>query len=112
MPREVGADCYGRCAGVVTGHVESLRTCEWGDFVGAYLVGVGGFADDQRGRELMSKWDDAKAVKVGQKIVRAQESFLIAYRVGGRPAEWAFDYLHKNQQLFLDYESEREGENS
>jgi hypothetical protein len=53
MRREVGADCYGRCAGVVTGHVESLRACEWGYFVGAYLVGVGGFADDQRGRKLM-----------------------------------------------------------
>jgi hypothetical protein len=51
----VGADCYGRCAGVVAGHVESLRACEWGYFVGAYLVGVGGFADDPRGRKLMSK---------------------------------------------------------
>jgi hypothetical protein len=56
MPREVGADCYGRCAGVVTGHVESLRACEWGYFVGAYLVGVGGVADDPRGRKLMS-WE-------------------------------------------------------
>jgi hypothetical protein len=54
----------------------------------------------------MNKWDDAKAVKVGQKIVRAQESFLTAYRVGGRPAEWAFEYLGKNKQLFLDYEAE------
>jgi hypothetical protein len=50
----VGADCYGRCAGVVAGHVESLRTCEWGYFVGACVVGVGGFADDPRGRKLMS----------------------------------------------------------
>jgi hypothetical protein len=49
----VGADCYGRCAGVVTGDVGSLRACEWGDFVGAYFVGVGGVADDQRGRKLM-----------------------------------------------------------
>jgi hypothetical protein len=49
----VGADCYGRCAGVVTGHVESLRACQWGYFVGAYFVGVGYVADDPRGRKLM-----------------------------------------------------------
>jgi hypothetical protein len=53
MRREVGADCHGRCAGVVTWHVESLRACEWGYFVGACVVGVGGVADDTRGRELM-----------------------------------------------------------
>jgi hypothetical protein len=52
----VGADCHGRCPGVVTGHVKSLRTCEWGDFVGAHLVGVGCVADHQRGRKLMT-WE-------------------------------------------------------
>jgi hypothetical protein len=65
---EVGADCYGRCAGVVTGHVESLRAGEWGYFVGAYLVGVGGFADDQRGRKLMS-WESTGDFKTLDDIV-------------------------------------------
>jgi hypothetical protein len=51
----------------------------------------------------MSDWDDATAVKVAHKIIRAQQSLLVAYRTGGKPPESAIDYLMKNKQRFMVY---------
>jgi hypothetical protein len=47
--------------------------------------------------------DDATALKIAHKLVKAQEKLLIAYRVGGRPPIGAIDYLEANKNGFLEY---------
>jgi hypothetical protein len=133
----VGADCYGRCAGVVTGHVESLRACEWGYFVGAYLVGVGGVADDQRGRKLMSDTYPEKLVDLleylNKRMTQAQgapvqdESWLTNSEVSGFAYEDVVESLEdlledmlsrsraseNDRETFASYKTRKEqGENS
>ena len=51
----------------------------------------------------MSDWSDATAVKVAYKIIRAQQSLLVAYRTGSAPPESALDFLMKNKQRFMAY---------
>jgi hypothetical protein len=137
MQHEVGADCHGRCAGVVAGHVKSLRACEWGYFVGAYLVGVGDFADDQRGRKLMSDTYTEKLVDLleylNKRMVTANwdpvedESWLTNSEVSGFAYEDAVESLEEvledmlsrsrasenDRETFTSYKTRKEqGENS
>jgi hypothetical protein len=52
---------------------------------------------------MSNEWDDPTAVKVAYKIIRAQQSLLVAYRTGGRPPESAIDFLTKNKGRFMAY---------
>jgi hypothetical protein len=97
MRREVGADRYGRCAGAVTGHVESLCACEWGYFVGAYLVGVGGVADDPRGRKLMKEQRSWSEERAWEKLA----AFDLSYRGGYDPDTEAKRNLLVRELLIL-----------
>lgn len=50
----------------------------------------------------MPEWDDATAVKVAYRIIKAQERLLVAYRTGRTPGA-AIDYLNANKERFLAY---------
>jgi hypothetical protein len=56
--------------------------------------------------------DHAKLLKSAEKVIRAQERLLVAYRTGGRPPEWVFRDLAQHKPAWdvylMDQDSRKE----
>lgn len=47
--------------------------------------------------------EDAESViSVLIKVIKAQQAFLLSYRTGKRPPQWAFDDLEKARKIGVD----------
>lgn len=49
-----------------------------------------------------------KALAAAEKIIKAQDRLLIAYRVGGRPPEWVFKDLDRNRPVWDAYQMDQD----
>lgn len=49
-----------------------------------------------------------KALKAAEKIIKAQDRLLIAYRTGGRPPEWVFKDLDRNRGVWDAYQTDQD----
>lgn len=46
--------------------------------------------------------DAEKILKILLKVIKAQQAFLVSYRTGKRPPEWAFNDLEKARKAGVD----------
>ena len=49
-----------------------------------------------------------KALKAAEKIIKAQDRLLIAYRTGGQPPEWVFKDLNRNRAVWDAYQMDQD----
>lgn len=58
----------------------------------------------------MSETPEAgKALKAAEKIIKAQDRLLVAYRTGGgRPPEWVFKDLDRNRPVWDAYQMDQD----
>lgn len=49
-----------------------------------------------------------KLLTAAQKIIKAQDRLLIAYRTGGRPPEWVFRDLEKYRGIWDVYQTDQD----
>lgn len=51
---------------------------------------------------VKTKEEMEAVIKILLKVIKAQQAFLIAYRVGKRPPEWAFNDLDRARKAGID----------